>query len=94
MTFYPRDSEPVEDDDVLIVDYFDDVLPVVDAQDDTEIPGVDTEPAAKPTRVKVDPANAPQETNFDDGLRQQDEAIPPIQVPPTVPVPEDPAPPS
>ncbi len=33
----------------------------------------------------------PQETNFDDGLGQQDEAI---QAPPAVPVPEDPAPPA
>ncbi len=28
----PRDPEPVEDDDALIEDYFDDVLPAVDAQ--------------------------------------------------------------
>ncbi len=56
---YPRDSEPVEDDDVLIVDYIDDVLPAVDVQDDTEISGVVTEPAAEPTGVKVGPAHAP-----------------------------------
>jgi hypothetical protein len=43
---YPRDPEPVEDDDALIVDYFDDVLPAVDAQDDTDIPGVVTKHAA------------------------------------------------
>jgi hypothetical protein len=43
--------------------------------------------------VEVDPADAaPQETYFDDGLRQQDEVIPPIQIPPTLP--EDPALPS
>jgi hypothetical protein len=89
---YPRNPEPVEDDDTLIVDYFDDVLPAVDAQDDTGIPGVVTEHAAKPTGVEVDPADAPQETYFDDGLGQQDEAIPPIQIPPTLP--EDPALPS
>jgi hypothetical protein len=53
------------------VDHFDDVLPVVDAQDDTEIPGVVTELDAKPTGVEVDPAdNSPQETYFDDGPRQ------------------------
>ncbi len=46
---YPQDPEPVEDDDTLIVDHFDDVLPAVDTQDDTEIPGVVTEPVAKPT---------------------------------------------
>ncbi len=69
---YPRDPEPVEDDDASIVAYFDDILPVVDAQDDTEIPGVVTEHAAEPTGVEVDPADAPQETYFDDGLRQQD----------------------
>jgi hypothetical protein len=69
---YPWDLEPVEDDDVSIVDYRDDVLPAVDAQDDTEIPGVATQPAAKPTgvEVEVNPANAPQETYFDDGLGQ------------------------
>ncbi len=33
----------------------------------------------------------PQETNFDDGLGQQDKAI---QAPPAAPVPEDPAPPA
>jgi hypothetical protein len=91
---YPWDPEPVEDDDTSIVDYFDNVLPAVDGQDATEIPGVAAEPDAKPTGVEVDPANAPQETYFDDGLGQQDEAIPPIQVPPTVPLPEDPALPS
>ncbi len=90
---YPWDPEPVEDDDALIVDYFDDVLPAVDAQDDTEIPGVVTEPVAEPTGVEVDPADdAPQETYFDDGPRQQDEVLPPIQIPTTLP--EDPAPPS
>jgi hypothetical protein len=75
---YPLDPEPVEDDDAWIVAYFDDIHPAVNAQDDTEIPGVVTEHAAKPTGVEVDPADAPQETYFDDGLGQQDEAIPPI----------------
>jgi hypothetical protein len=91
---YPQDSETVEDDDVSILDYIDDVLPAVDAQDDTEIPGVVTELAAEPTGVEVDPANPPppQETYFDDGLGQQDEAIPPIQILPSIP--EDPAQPS
>ncbi len=42
----------------------------------------------------MDPADTPQETYFDDGLGQQDEAIPPIQAPPTAPLPEDPALPS
>jgi hypothetical protein len=89
---YSQDPEPVEDDDALIVDHFDDVLPVVDAQDDTEIPGVVTEPVAEPTGVEVDPAvDASQETYFDDGPRQQDEVLPPIQIPPTLS--EDPAPP-
>jgi hypothetical protein len=91
---YPQDPEPVEYNDASIVDYIDDILPAVDAQDDTEISGVVTKPASKPTGVEVDPADAPQETYFDDGLGQQDEAIPPIQVPPTVPLPEDPALPS
>jgi hypothetical protein len=88
---YPRDPEPVEDDDALIVDHFDDVLPAVDAQDDTEIPGVVTEPVAESTGVEVDPANnAPQETYFDDGPGQQDEALPLIQIPPAMSI--DPAP--
>jgi hypothetical protein len=90
---YPWYPEPVEDDDASIVDHFDDVLPVVDAQDDTEIPGVATEPVAKPTGVEVDPANdAPPETYLDHGPGQQDETLPPIQIPPTLS--EDPAPPS
>ncbi len=62
---YPRDPEPVENEDALIVDYFRDVLPGVDAQDDTEIPGVVTEHAAKPTGVEVDPAiTEPQMVNL------------------------------
>ncbi len=90
---YPRDLEPVEDDDASFVDHFNDVLPAVEVQDDTEIPGVVTEPVVKPTGVKVDPANnAPQENYFDDGPGQQDEALPPTQIPPTLS--EDPAPPS
>ncbi len=41
----------------------------------------------------MDPAdNAPQETYFDDGPREQDEGLPPIQIPPTLS--EDPALPS
>jgi hypothetical protein len=66
---------------------------VVDAQDDIEIPGVVTEPIPKLTGVEVDSANnAPQETFFDNGPEQQDEVLPPIQIPPTLP--EDPGPPS
>jgi hypothetical protein len=43
--------------------------------------------------VEVDPADdAPQETYFDDEPGQQDEVLPPIQIPPTLP--EDPALPS
>jgi hypothetical protein len=75
------------------VDHFDDVLTAVDAQDDTEILGVVTEPVAKPTGVEADPAyDAPQETYFDDEPGQQDEVLPPIQIPPTLS--EDAAPPS
>jgi hypothetical protein len=84
-----QDPEPFEDDDALIVDYFDNVLLGVDAQDDTKKPGVVTEPAAKPTGVEMDD---PQETYFDDGLEQQDEVIPSVQIPTNLP--EDPAPPS
>jgi hypothetical protein len=44
-----------------------------------------TEPVAKPTGVEVGPANnAPQETYFDDGPGQQDEVLPPIQIPTTL----------
>ena len=64
-----------QDDDGLVVEYIDDVLPAVDAQDDPGIPGVGNEPAAKPTGVEVDHANVLQETRFDDGLGQQDTTL-------------------
>ncbi len=97
---YPREQEPVEDDDAPVMQYIDDVLPAIEAQDESEISGVGTEPTGKstgepngepfvePTGVEVD--SNPQEINFDDGLGQQDEAI---QTPPVMPV-TDPAPPA
>jgi hypothetical protein len=92
---YPREPEPVEDDDDLVMEYIDDAIPAIDAQDDPEIPGVweditgepTSEPIVESTGVEMD--SDPQETNFDDGLGQQDKAI---QAPPAMPVPEDPAP--
>jgi hypothetical protein len=37
---YPREPEPVEDDDDPVMEYIDDAIPVIDAQDEPEIPGV------------------------------------------------------
>ncbi len=74
--------------------YIDDFLPATDAQDEPEIPGMETEPTGEPTgEPVVEPTGVevdsnPQEINFDDGLGQQDEAI---QAPPAVPVIRDPA---
>ncbi len=92
---YPREPEPVEDDNALIMEYIDDAIPAIDTQDEPEFPGVwaeptgepTSEPIVKPTGVEMD--SDPQEINFDNGLGQQDKAI---QAPPAVPVPEDPAP--
>jgi hypothetical protein len=98
---FPREPEPVEDDDAPIMQYIDDVLPAIDAQDEPEIPGVGTEPTGEPndeppgepivepTGVEVD--SDPQEIDFEDGLRQQDKAI---QAPIAMPVTKDPAPPA
>ena len=74
---YPREPEPLEDDDAPVMQYIDDVLPATDTQDEPEIPGVGTEPTGepygepivKPTGVEVD--SDPQEINIDDGLGQQ-----------------------
>ncbi len=96
---YLREPEPIEDDDDPVMEYIDDAIPAIDAQDDLEIPGVwaeptgepTSDPVVKPTGVEMEMDSDPQETNFDDGLRQQDEAI---QAPSAVPVPEDPAPPA
>jgi hypothetical protein len=63
---YPQDVPVVNDDgSVVVFDYVDDVLPVVESQDDNEIPGVPEESPGKPTGVEVDPEHAPNETNFD-----------------------------
>ncbi len=75
---YPREPEPVEDDDIPVMQYMDDVFPAIDAQDEPEIPGVGTEPTGEPTGeppgepiveptgVEVD--SDPQEIEFEDGL--------------------------
>jgi hypothetical protein len=99
---YPREPEPVEDDDAPVMEYIDDAIPAIDAQDEPEIPGVWVEPTGEPTtKPFVEPTGVEmdsdsQEINFDDGLGQQDKAIqaPPAQAPPAVPVPADPAPPA
>jgi hypothetical protein len=94
---YPREPKPVEDDDDPVMEYIDDAIPAIDAQDEPEIPEVWSEPTGKPTikpivePTEVEMDSDPQEINFDDGLGQQDEAI---QAPPAMPVPEDPAPPA
>jgi hypothetical protein len=94
---YPREPEPIEDDDDPVMEYIDDAIPAIDKQDEPEIPGVWAEPTGKstsepivePTGVEMD--SDPQKINFNDGLGQQDEEIP---APPAMPVPEDPAPPA
>jgi hypothetical protein len=101
---YPQDVPVVDDDgSVLVYDYVDDVLPVVESQDDNEIPGVTEESPVKPTGVEVDPEHVPNKTNFDlqDGLKQepqetshkQETARRPTGEPTAAPV-LDPAPPS
>jgi hypothetical protein len=35
---YLREPEPVEDDDAMVMDYIDDVLPATDAQDEPKNP--------------------------------------------------------
>jgi hypothetical protein len=93
---YPREPKHIEDDDDPVMENIDDAIPAIDAQDDPEILGVwaeptgepTSEPIVEPTGVEMEMDSDPQETNFDDELRQQDKAI---QAPPAVPVPEDPA---
>ncbi len=91
---YPREPEPVKDDDATNMDYIDDVLPATDAQDDLEIPGVEPEPTSKPTsEPNVEPTGMEvdsdhQELDFNDGLGQQNKET---QAPPAMPVLEDPA---
>ncbi len=41
---YPREPEPVEDDDDPVMEYIDDAIPAIDAQNDPEILGVWEEP--------------------------------------------------
>jgi hypothetical protein len=75
---YPREPKPVEDDDDPVMEYIDDAIPAIDAQDEPEIPGVWAEPTGKLTSEPiVDPIGVemdsdPHEINFDDGLGQQD----------------------
>ncbi len=97
---YPREPEPVDkDDDDPVMEHIDDAIPAIEAQHDPKIPGVwseptgepTSEPIVKPTRVEMEMDSDPQDTNFDDGLGQQDKTI---QAPPAVPVPEDLAPPA
>jgi hypothetical protein len=93
---YPREPEPVEDDDDPVIEYIDNAIPTIYKQDDPKIPGVKPEPTSKPTNepivkptgVEVDSDH--QEFDFIDGLGQQDEET---QAPPAMPVPEYPAPP-
>ncbi len=63
---YSQDVPVVDDDgSVVVYDYVGDVLPVVESQDDNEIPGVPEESPVEPTGVEVDPEHVPNETNFD-----------------------------
>jgi hypothetical protein len=50
---YPREPEPIEDDDDPIMEYIDDAIPAIDAQDDPEIPGVWAESTGEPTSEPI-----------------------------------------
>jgi hypothetical protein len=50
---YPREPKPIEDDDDPVMEYIDDAIPVIDAQDGPETPGVCAEPTGKPTSDPV-----------------------------------------
>jgi hypothetical protein len=72
---HPKDFDPAgNDDDDSAGELILDVIPGVDPapEDDAELPGVDTDFAAKPTGVEVDIDYAPQELNEVDGLEQQE----------------------
>ena len=101
---YSQDVPVVDDDgSVVVFDYVDVVLPVVESQDDNEIPGVPEESPVKPTGVQVDPEHVPNKTNFypQDELEQEPQetsyeretARRPTGEPITAPM-LDPAPPS
>jgi hypothetical protein len=46
---YPREPEPIEDDDDPVMEYIDNASPAIDEQDDPGIPGVEPEPTSEPT---------------------------------------------
>ena len=55
---YPREPKPIKEDDDPVMEYIDDAIPAIDAQDDPEIPGVWAEPTGEPTS---EPIVEPQE---------------------------------
>ncbi len=50
---YPREPEPIEDDDDPVMEYIDNASPAIDKQDDPEILGVEPEPKSKPTNEPI-----------------------------------------
>ena len=72
---HPQDFVPDGDgDDDSTVAFILDVIPGAGPapEDDTQLPGVNTDFDPEPTGVEVDSNYAPQELNEVDGLKQQD----------------------
>ncbi len=84
----PQNFEPSGDDDNSVVKHLTDEFPgVVSApEDDSVLPGVDTDFDAKPTGVEVDSNYAPQESDEVNGLGQQDTNGAPTEEPSAEPL--------
>ncbi len=91
---HPQDYEPSGNDDDSLVELISDVIPGVDPtpEDDTELPGVDTDFDAEPTGVEVDSDYVPQELTEVNGLGQQDPSAAPTEEPSAEPPTEPNAP--
>ena len=79
---HPQDIDPGgDDDDDSAIEFILDVIPRENPvpEDDAQLPGVDTDFDAKPTRVEVDSDYAPQELNEVEGLKQQDTYMAPTE---------------
>jgi hypothetical protein len=66
---HPQDYEPSWNDNNSVVELILDVIPGV-AEDDTGLPGVDTDFDAEPTGLEVDSDYVPQEFTEVNGLGQ------------------------
>jgi len=86
---HPQDYEPSGNDDDSVVELILDVIPGVDPtpKDDAELPGVDADFDAEPTRVEVvDSDYAPQELTEINGLGQQETREAPTKEPTVEPI--------